>query len=283
MDASRRNPQRRHSFSRKRALSAAVGVFVLLGAATSDAATITSPTTGSATVGIAYTYQITSDITGGGITYTASPLPPGSPAFTVSSTGLISGTPTTVGTTVITLTAKKGATTATGTLTLTVVAEYRITVKYDWSAQSSTSYLGNATQFLTGTSKAWGQIFVPPVPATPLYFKNNKPGYGVASIDVLVQSGRQAGQCTGTSTAPTCTVYCYADWLPPNVPPSGTTVTLTVTLFDPKGAVSSVTQTKTIIPGTCFSQPTPCTAPSTLVETITYTVIGTNGSMTLSP
>src|SRR5437667_7812117 len=77
---------------------------------------ITSPTTGSGTVGVPYSYQITADQTIN--TWGAAPLPAGLTVNT--STGLISGTPTTAGTYSITLSATNGNGTGTATLTLTI-------------------------------------------------------------------------------------------------------------------------------------------------------------------
>src|SRR5205814_7818026 len=77
---------------------------------------ITSPTTDSGTVGVPYAYQIKADqaIT----TWGAAPLPAGLTVDTT--TGLISGTPTVVGTFSITLSATNGNGTGTGPLTLTI-------------------------------------------------------------------------------------------------------------------------------------------------------------------
>src|SRR5439155_21469479 len=77
---------------------------------------ITSPTTASGTVGVPFSYQITAvqTIT----TWGAAPLPAGLSGNTIS--GLISGTPTVVGTFSVTLSATNGNGTGTATLTLTI-------------------------------------------------------------------------------------------------------------------------------------------------------------------
>jgi putative Ig domain-containing protein len=77
---------------------------------------ITSPTSDNATIGVSYAYQITADqvIT----TWGAAPLPAGLSVNTTN--GLISGTPTTVGTYTITLSATNGNGTGTQNLTLTI-------------------------------------------------------------------------------------------------------------------------------------------------------------------
>src|SRR5439155_190589 len=66
---------------------------------------ITSPLTACGTVGVAFSYTITA--TNNPTSFTASPLPAGLSVNT--STGVISGTPTTAGTTNVTITASNGA------------------------------------------------------------------------------------------------------------------------------------------------------------------------------
>src|SRR5580692_6717257 len=77
---------------------------------------ITSQNTASGTVGIAFSYQITA--TNNPTSYGAAPLPGGLSVNTA--TGLISGTPTTPGTTQVTLSATNAAGTGTEILTLTI-------------------------------------------------------------------------------------------------------------------------------------------------------------------
>jgi PKD repeat protein len=77
---------------------------------------ITSRNTASGTVGIAFSYQITA--TNNPTSYGAAPLPGGLSVNTA--TGLISGTPTTPGTTQVTLSATNAAGTGTEILTLTI-------------------------------------------------------------------------------------------------------------------------------------------------------------------
>jgi hypothetical protein len=77
---------------------------------------ITSQNTASGTVGIAFSYQITA--TNNPTSYGAAPLPGGLSVNTA--TGLISGTPTTPGTTLVTLSATNAAGTGTEILTLTI-------------------------------------------------------------------------------------------------------------------------------------------------------------------
>src|SRR5438094_5746371 len=77
---------------------------------------ITSPTTACGTTGVPFSYQITADQAIN--TWGAAPLPAGLTVDTT--TGLISGTPTVVGTFSITLSATNGNGTGTGPLTLTI-------------------------------------------------------------------------------------------------------------------------------------------------------------------
>src|SRR6266513_2042886 len=77
---------------------------------------ITSPGTATGTVGVAFVYQITANIKP--TSYGASGLPPG---LTVNpATGLISGTPTTVGTYPVTISATNSGGTGTSTLVITI-------------------------------------------------------------------------------------------------------------------------------------------------------------------
>src|SRR5438874_11528863 len=78
---------------------------------------ITSPTTASGQVGVAFSYQITAS-NGPIISYNATGLPAGLSVNT--STGLISGTPTTAGTYTVTISATNSIGTGSATLTLTI-------------------------------------------------------------------------------------------------------------------------------------------------------------------
>ena len=96
--------------------AAGTGTEILTLTINPPAPVITSRNTASGTVGIAFSYQITA--TNNPTSYGAAPLPGGLSVNT--STGLISGTPTTPGTTQVTLSATNAAGTGTEILTLTI-------------------------------------------------------------------------------------------------------------------------------------------------------------------
>ena len=101
------------------AFEIAVLTMALLAATSTFAAPkpkITSPTSDTGTTGVPYSYQITADQSI--VTWGASPLPPGLSVNT--SSGLISGMPTTAGTYTITLSATNGNGTGTQPLALTI-------------------------------------------------------------------------------------------------------------------------------------------------------------------
>src|SRR5204863_7194745 len=106
---------------------------------------ITSATTGSGTVGVPYSYQITADQAIN--TWGAAPLPAGLTVNT--STGLISGTPTTAGTYSITLSATNAGGTGSATLTLTI----KPTTPVITSSLTATGQVGVAFSYtITATS-----------------------------------------------------------------------------------------------------------------------------------
>ena len=111
---------------------------------TQAAPVITSPTTASGTVGSAFSYQITA--TNAPSSYGATGLPGG---LTVNSgTGLISGTPTTSGTTTVTLSATNGSGTGTAALTLTIATAGSLAISPRTAALTFTrsqQFTANAT------------------------------------------------------------------------------------------------------------------------------------------
>ncbi len=95
----------------------------VLAAATGTVPVITSPTSGSGLVGEAFSYQITATNTP--TSFDATPLPAGVSVNLVS--GLISGTPTAVGVTVVGLSATNGDGTGTATLSINIQAVGTVT------------------------------------------------------------------------------------------------------------------------------------------------------------
>ncbi|MCX4748406.1 putative Ig domain-containing protein [Kitasatospora sp. NBC_01287] len=108
--------------------------------------TVTNPGTQSGTVGTAVSLQVkgADSASGQTLTYTATGLPAG---LSISSTGLITGTPTAAGTSSVTVTAKD-ATGATGSAT------FGFTVATGSTGCTPAQLLGNAG-FETGTAAPW--------------------------------------------------------------------------------------------------------------------------------
>jgi hypothetical protein len=121
----------------QRVINASLGQSCLLyNAPTSPA--ITSATSASGTVGSAFSYQITA--TNSPTSYGASGLPAGLSVNTV--TGLISGAPTTAGTSSVTLSATNSGGIGNATLTLTVSPAASHSVTLSWVASTSQSVAG---------------------------------------------------------------------------------------------------------------------------------------------
>jgi hypothetical protein len=120
--------------------------------------TITSPLTATGQVGAAFSYQITAS--NSPTSYNATGLPPGLNVDT--STGLITGTPTTAGTSNITISASNSGGTGSATLVLTVNPEpvtftiSPVSFTYNGSAQGPTitPSVAGATYTTSGTASA---------------------------------------------------------------------------------------------------------------------------------
>jgi hypothetical protein len=180
--------------------STEVDVYGLLGSGASPV--ITSATTGSGTVGSAFSYQITA--TNSPTSYGATGLPGG---LTVNSaTGLISGTPTASGTSAVTLSATNNSGTGEATLTLTIAVGVPVitsattgsgTVRSAFSYQitatnSPTSYgatrlpggltVNSATGLISGTPTAPGT-------STVTLSATNNSGTGKATLTLAIKKG----------------------------------------------------------------------------------------------
>jgi hypothetical protein len=151
--------------------------FQVLGySASGAAATITSPRTATATVGAAFSYQITA--TNNPTTFSASNLPAGLTLDPAS--GLISGSPTGSGSTTVNLTAGNGGDAATGTVLITVNPAGNVPVIS--SATSASGTVGVAfTYQITGT--------------------NNPTNFGATNLPAGLGINLASGLISGTPTA----------------------------------------------------------------------------------
>ncbi|MER6961296.1 MULTISPECIES: M4 family metallopeptidase [unclassified Streptomyces] len=168
----------------------------------STGVTVTNPGSQSATVGTAVSLQISASSTNSGtLTYAASGLPTG---LSISSTGLISGTPTTAGSysTTVTVTDSTGATgTASFTWTVSSTGGGSCTSTQllgnagfesgntTWTATSGVITSSSSQAARTGSYKAWLD------------------GYGSTHTDTLTQSVTIPSGCTST----TFTFYIHID------------------------------------------------------------------------
>jgi hypothetical protein len=140
------------------------------------APTITSATSASATVGTAFTYQITAS--NSPTSFNATGLPTGLHVNTTS--GAITGTPTTAGTSSVTLSATNGTGTGTTTLTLSVVAAV--------VAPTITS--------ATSASATVGAVFTYQITAN-----NNPIAFSSSGLPLGLSFNATSGMITGTPTA----------------------------------------------------------------------------------
>ncbi len=182
---------------------------------------ITSATSASGTVGSAFSYQITA--TNSATSYSATGLPAGLSINTA--TGLISGTPTSAGTSTVTLGATNTSGPGNATLTLTVTAAHPVIT----SATSANGAVGSAFSYqITAT--------------------NSPTGYGATGLPAGLSVNTATGLISGTPTsAGTSTVTLGAT----NAGGTGH-ATLTLTIAAAAPAITSATSASGTV-GSAFS------------------------------
>jgi len=166
------------------------------GGGTGNTVTVTSPGNQAGTVGTAVSLQIhaTDSASGQTLTYTASGLPAG---LTISSSGLISGTPTTAGTSSVTVT-------ATDTTGAKGSASFTWTISTSGGGCTATQLLGNPG-FETGSATPWTSTagVINPNGAGETAHSGNwyawLDGYGTTHTDTLSQTITIPAGCTGTT------------------------------------------------------------------------------------
>ncbi|MFF4590200.1 M4 family metallopeptidase [Streptomyces sp. NPDC001388] len=169
----------------------------------STGVTVTNPGSQSATVGTAVSLQISASSTNSGtLTYAATGLPTG---LSISSTGLISGTPTTAGSysTTVTVTDSTGAT---GTASFT----WTVSSSGGGGSCTSTQLLGNAgfeSGNTTWTASSGVITNSSSQAARTGSYKAWLDGYGSTHTDTLSQSVTIPSGCTNT----TFTFYLHID------------------------------------------------------------------------
>jgi hypothetical protein len=167
-----------------------------IAAAGAPAPVITSATAASGTAGSAFSYQITATNTPS--SYSATGLPAGLSVNTA--TGLISGTPTSAGTSTVTLGATNSGGTGHATLTLTVSTAVSHSVTLSWVASTSPNIAGyNVYRGTTSLSGPYGATPVNPSLITTLSYVDTSVAAGTTYYYVATAvntSGAQSGDST---------------------------------------------------------------------------------------
>jgi len=256
---------------------------------------ITSPLTACGTVGAAFSYTITA--TNNPTSFTASPLPAGLSVNT--STGVISGTPTTGGTTNVTITASNGASpcnTATATLVITISAAPTISSLNPTCATAGGPQFTltvNGNNFVSGATVKWNATslvttFVSATQLTATVPTSLIATAGTASVTVVSPCGGTSNTATFTINAaptisslnPTCVAAGGPQFtLTVNGTnfPSGSTVKWNGTSLTTSGSGTQLTAT---VPATLIATPgtasitvvTPCGGTS---NAMTFTIANT--------
>ncbi|WP_042426571.1 putative Ig domain-containing protein [Streptacidiphilus anmyonensis] len=219
--------------------------FTAGGSSGAETVSVTNPGTQTTTVGTAVSKQLSAtDSAGKSLTYSATGLPAG---LSISSTGLISGTPTTAGTSNVTVTATSG--TASGSTSFT----WTVNSSGGGSGCTSTGQkLGNPG-FETGTASPWtaSSGVVSNSSSEPAHSGSWDAwldGYGSTHTDTLSQSVAIPAGCSANfsfylhvDTAETTTTTAY-DTLKVQVLNSSGTVLGTLATYSNLNAASGYTQ-----------------------------------------
>ena len=162
---------------------------------------ITSGTTASGTVGVAFSYQITA--TNSPTSYGATGLPAGLSVNT--SSGLISGTPSGAGTSTVTLSATNGSGTGNATLTLTIAAAAPVIT----SGTTASGTVGVAFSYqitATNSPTSYGATGLPAglsVNTSSGLISGTPSGAGTSTVTLSATNGSGTGHATLTLTIST--------------------------------------------------------------------------------
>ncbi|HSZ28855.1 MAG TPA: Ig domain-containing protein, partial [Pseudonocardiaceae bacterium] len=234
--------------------------------ATGNTVTVTNPGSQTGTVGTAVSLQIqaTDSASGQTLTYSATGLPAG---LSISTTGLISGTPTTAGTSSVTVTAKD-TTGATGS------ASFTWTVNPASSGCTAQQLLGNPG-FETGSISPWTStpgvladtgLGVPAQAGEWLAWLD---GYGTAHTDTVAQK---------VTIPATCVSAVFTYWVEVNSTTTNTANKLVLEVLNSSGTVVQTVPVATAANhGTKYVEYTTNLA-SYIGQTITLKFVGTEVS-----
>jgi hypothetical protein len=167
--------------------------------------TVTNPGNQTTTVGNSVSLQVTgSDSAGNALTYTATGLPAG---LSISSSGLISGTPTTAGTSGVTVTASSGTASGQASFTWTVNPQGTETVTVT-NPGSQTGTVGTAVSLQIHATDSAGKPLTYAATGLPAGLSMSSSGVitgapataGSLAVTVTASSGTATGQASFTWT-----------------------------------------------------------------------------------